>query len=124
MKPCRLCKIEKPLSEYHKSGQRYADGHRSDCKACVSLRPRQVRTEYNKRKWLEHQAFVNTLKDVPCYDCGNRFPTVCMDFDHRDPSQKVFQISDASLVHRVKVLAEIAKCDVVCANCHRIRTHG
>jgi hypothetical protein len=46
-----------------------------------------------------------------------------MDFDHRDGSSKLGNI--ASLVKRwswKRLLAEIEKCDIICANCHRIRT--
>ena len=47
-----------------------------------------------------------------------------MDFDHRDPSAKTMQVSD--LVGKSKswsrIAEEIAKCDLVCANCHRIRS--
>jgi hypothetical protein len=46
-----------------------------------------------------------------------------MDFDHRDPSTKGFTVS--RMVGRATIeaiLAEIAKCDIVCANCHRERT--
>lgn len=69
---------------------------------------------------------VAKLKDRPCADCGGRFPAVCMDFDHRDPAGKTAGI--AALVggkySMATILAEIEKCDLVCANCHRIRTHG
>ena len=47
-----------------------------------------------------------------------------MDFDHRDPSTKLFNLMTgrAMLMSDQKLMAEVAKCDVVCANCHRIRT--
>lgn len=60
---------------------------------------------------------------MPCMDCGGSFPIICMDFDHVR-GEKVGNVAD--LVKKNKpfdvILAEIAKCDVVCANCHRIRT--
>lgn len=64
------------------------------------------------------------LKSVPCMDCGKTFPTCCMDFDHVDPGTKTLAVSQAVRqgwsVERV--LEEVDKCEVVCANCHRIRT--
>ena len=49
---------------------------------------------------------------------------VCFDFDQRDPMQKSFQISAKSRdVAEATLQAEFAKCDLVCANCHRLRTH-
>ncbi len=47
-----------------------------------------------------------------------------MDLDHQTPKDKKFNLSDAGRSSTETVLAEIAKCDAVCANCHRERTHG
>ena len=62
--------------------------------------------------------------DTPCMDCGNNYPQECMDFDHRPGESKQNNVGTmVSHGHgRESVMAEIAKCDIVCANCHRIRT--
>lgn len=69
--------------------------------------------------------FLRAFKRRPCADCGETFPVWVMDFDHREPATKSFQLTDggALLKSRDIVLAEVAKCDVVCANCHAIRTY-
>jgi len=71
------------------------------------------------------RAIVDDIKSVPCMDCGGTFPPIAMQFDHKDPSQKLDSV--ARLVNNThsleKVLAEIEKCDIVCANCHLIRTY-
>ncbi len=73
--------------------------------------------ERDKRRQL-----IIKLKSVPCADCGKKYPYFVMDFDHRDPSQKLFTVS-AMGTRSIKILLrEIAKCDIVCANCHRIRS--
>lgn len=72
---------------------------------------------YNDRR-----DFVNKSKDIPCADCGKKYPLYCMDFDHVR-GEKEFQLSSSSSRSYQKIIAEIAKCDVVCAVCHRIRTH-
>jgi len=67
--------------------------------------------------------YINTLKSVPCMDCKVSYPAFVMDFDHRDPKEKVAEIG--VMIQRgswSKLKLEIAKCDIVCANCHRIRT--
>lgn len=46
---------------------------------------------------------------------------VAFDFDHRDRSDKRDVIS--SLRDRASILAEMAKCDLLCAFCHRLKTH-
>ena len=67
--------------------------------------------------WLRYEAAKRA-------SCEDSFPIVCMDFDHRPGETKVRSVS--SLVHQGKpwivVKREIDKCDLVCANCHRIRT--
>jgi hypothetical protein len=69
-------------------------------------------------------ALVKQLKGEPCADCGQRFDPVCMDFDHRPGEQKRTEVSRiaAEWPSMAVLLAEIAKCDLVCANCHRLRT--
>jgi hypothetical protein len=64
-------------------------------------------------------------KSKPCADCDIQYPPYVMDFDHLDGETKEFGISYMRR-HRMafdKIEAEIAKCEVVCANCHRERTN-
>lgn len=80
----------------------------------------------NRRARHERYAKIQALKVAsPCLDCGKSFPYVVMDFDHRDPSTKVAEVP--VLVKNGaawdRVLEEIAKCDLVCACCHRLRTY-
>ena len=82
-----------------------------------------VRVTTRQRVTLE---FLRDLRRVPCMDCGRVFLPHQMDFDHRDPSAKSFNVttSRAMLMTRARLAAEIAKCDIVCANCHAIRTYA
>ena len=68
--------------------------------------------------------WLRDLRCVPCMDCGNTYPPYVMDFDHRDPATKLFSLlaDKALLKNHDALLAEVAKCDVVCANCHAVRT--
>jgi|SRR5580698_8088740 hypothetical protein len=68
------------------------------------------------------QNYIDRTKDNPCMDCGVKYPPYCMDFDHRDPQDKVDNVSVLKKGSLNKVKAEIAKCDLVCATCHRKRT--
>ncbi len=65
---------------------------------------------------------INALKNKPCMDCHNSFPPECMDFDHRPGTIKFRKINTLSRYSRSRLFNEITKCDLVCANCHRIRT--
>ena len=62
-------------------------------------------------------------KSKPCLDCGGYFHPEAMDFDHREGEEKSFCISyTGKRIGKGRLLSELAKCDLVCANCHRVRT--
>lgn len=82
----------------------------------------QMLRDSTQRSKQKHYEKLNLLKSAPCLDCKECFHPVCMDFDHRDPSAKVRDISRMMGSPWEKVLSEVAKCDLICANCHRIRT--
>ena len=76
----------------------------------------------SQRLWRkERRRKIDEIKDVPCLDCGCRFPPECMDFDHL--KDKIGNISKMSTKNNWDdVLLEIEKCEVICANCHRMRS--
>lgn len=82
-------------------------------------------------KWLDAgkkasalKAWMIELKSKPCTDCGETFPVCCMDFDHVKPGTKVYNVGSMFAHHysREKIQAELDNCELVCSNCHRIRT--
>jgi hypothetical protein len=130
MKVCPKCQQQVPLSEF---GVRRNGKPQHWCRACHCKYQREY---YGRRKpyYLELQnqrvernrRRIREAKDVPCADCGRQFPHYVMDFDHRPGQNKCFNLSIAAGQPRLsweRMEAEIAKCDVVCANCHRERTH-
>lgn len=59
-----------------------------------------------------------------CLDCGYEGPAFMYDFDHRDPETKSFGIAKGGITRSYAAFYEESlKCDLVCANCHRYRTH-
>lgn len=85
---------------------------------------RRLCSESKKARKARNKAFIDELKAHPCTDCGRSFPPVAMDFDHLDATLKEDKVSKlATRAVSLQVLAaEIAKCELVCAVCHRIRT--
>jgi len=76
---------------------------------------------YALARYAQRHAIVDALKAVPCEDCGGTFPPECMDFDHVRGAKRG-EVSDLLLGSLERLLDEIAKCDIICANCHRTRT--
>lgn len=62
------------------------------------------------------------LKNRPCTDCHGWFEACQMDFDHRPGTEKVRNVAAMRGCSLKRLLEEIKKCDLVCANCHRLRT--
>jgi hypothetical protein len=85
------------------------------------LKHRTERLNKNKRIKEENYKVINDIKSRPCADCGNTFPAPCMDFDHVR-GLKRFTIAQRMITPLSTLLKEIEKCDIVCSNCHRMRT--
>ena len=77
----------------------------------------------DRQKYELKRALIIESKNKPCADCGLEYPPYVMDFDHRPDEEKLFNISTNGNKSVERVRQEIEKCDVVCANCHRERTH-
>lgn len=78
--------------------------------------------ERNKKRINEFRQIIVEAKSVPCTDCKKSYPSYVMHFDHlRDKSFTIGMLNKISSVKRL--LEEIEKCEVVCANCHAERTH-
>lgn len=79
----------------------------------------------NERYRKQLVAVCRKAKDCACADCGIHYPHWILEFDHLPGTKKLFTIG-AKIRHNISVetlLNEIAKCEVVCANCHRDRTY-
>lgn len=132
-KRCSRCRETKPLDQFAlknpRTGLRVAW-----CRECTRAygreHYRQNRDAYLRRSRArrpgDHEgvrrAVAAYLREHPCIDCGER-DILLLDFDHRDRASKrasVGRLISASSL--AVVMAEIAKCDVRCAKCHRLRT--
>lgn len=130
MKRCFKCKKKKTLDNFSKNSSR-KDGLSGQCKSCHKIL-RKIHYENNKDKVFKQVAsrkdsykeWYKSLKDNPCMDCGRKYPYYVMDFDHRE--NKKFSLSQCVSrgYNKERILNEISKCDLVCANCHRERTHN
>ena len=127
---CRTCKTEKSITEY---GIRRAskDGLMTQCKQCNKLAQKSQYSK-NKKYYLDRnreqrsnnrERYKHYKSNTPCSRCGGVFPNCVMDFDHRDPTEKKHCVAQMMGYSWGRILEEIAKCDLLCANCHRIKTY-
>ena len=128
VKRCCTCKQIKPLEEFNRM-TRSKDGRQGSCRDCNKAyhyanwdrhmaqirRRRKALTLRNQRRMVEY------LRAHPCVDCGET-DILVLEFDHlRDKTANVGTLLMRRSEWR-RILEEIAKCEVVCANCHRRRT--
>ena len=84
------------------------------CQPCFLSKQRKE--QQARRQWM------NDYKtERGCVDCGYNTHPAALDFDHVRGTKK-FCIGHRVKCSRKKLLPEMAKCDIVCANCHRVRT--
>lgn len=77
---------------------------------------------HRQRSVAEVSELLRATREQPCADCGQQYPWYVMEFDHVR-GEKKFNIGGAHGVGIKKLATEIEKCEIVCANCHRARTH-
>lgn len=137
-KTCNKCGHRKDVKLFSNDREK-PDGKCTLCKKCQKLYHDKYNHKYyrknrkrelarlkaaNAKREKELLAYINKQKDKPCVDCGNKYHIWQMDFDHRDGKTKLHNVSGIQrFLSKKKILEEIKKCDLVCANCHRDRTH-
>lgn len=129
MRECKKCFILKPETEF---GRKTKTQLHSYCKPCVRQHSKEhyrnntkgYRDRIDAKKSFLRKLLIDLKNDKACMDCGIIYPYYVMDFDHRDASTKIAEVSKlVSNGELQALLDEIAKCDLVCANCHRRRTY-
>lgn len=130
---CSNCKTEKNLDEFNKDKNKKGGvGH--VCKDCNKKYMRAYYTN-NKQYFLKdsfkrktqnkntnRQKMYEYLSNCSCTDCGNNDIRV-LEFDHI--GDKEFSVNQLLQEGRgwKRIMEEIQKCEVVCSNCHKIRTY-
>lgn len=126
MKVCTKCGVEKDLRHFTPD-PRYNGGRRHQCSACRNrARSPEDQARWRHRTRRAYRAWLGDVKEkAGCCDCppGTWWPREALDFDHvPGRGAKEFELGHGHNRTEDAVLAEMQKCDVVCANHHRIRT--
>jgi hypothetical protein len=130
---CTGCETELDISEFHPNNTKH-DGLQTQCKKCRALYNKEHykknRDIYVRRRDLHRKETQDFLRDFKkkskCKECGeDRW--VCLDFHHRDPEEKngnLYELSNKQGYSIARLQEEINKCDILCANCHRVLHWG
>lgn len=127
-KRCGRCGAVKPLVEFHRRRtgyQTWCKGCRREYDAAYHAETRDLRLEQKRAAHERFRTWYLALKQGrPCTDCGGKFHSAAMVWDHLPEHEKVGDLGNMVGKHsRRRILEEIAKCEFVCANCHAVRTH-
>ena len=116
IRECKHCGLEKPFEEFPKSG--YKNFRRHACAKCY-YKHNTLQNMLRVRAWFE-----GYKKMQECQECGIDDFRV-LEFHHREDEEKAGNVSDmvGKGFSKQTLITEINKCDVVCANCHRIITY-
>jgi hypothetical protein len=138
VKICTVCGLSKDPSDYFYRNKHSEKLH-AQCKQCY-LEKRRLKwkeyyykhgSKYRENATIRNRKLKNKLRsqmleylsDKSCLNCGISDVRV-LDFDHIDPLTKSFSIARAiaDITSWDKILIEIDKCQILCANCHKIKT--
>jgi len=129
LKRCSACKEDLPVELFHKNKAK-KDGLAHCCTPCQKVYAKQ-HYEANKSQYFQRNQrtrkrakakLMEQKADTPCTDCGQKFHPYIMEFDHLDPSTKISAIGRMNAASGRTFTEELAKCELVCANCHKLRT--
>lgn len=113
-KICTKCKSKKCLSEFYQQSDR--KNGQSYCKSCFN--------DYCQERWINKKINAIEYKGGCCQDCKLSLKDThysVFEFHHLDPSKKDADWTKLRLTSGDKIKAELEKCVLLCANCHRIR---
>ena len=127
LRPCGKCGARLPVDMFHRRGP---SGYIAWCKPCrktydaaYERRRRPLRMLQKRKRNALAVAWMREVKSRPCADCGNQFHPAAMTFDHLPGTTKrkdVAALVGGGMTRAAR--AEIEKCELVCANCHAVRT--
>lgn len=116
IRSCKKCNTKKNEENFTllKTGYRH-----SYCKRCLRDYNRNLTERRGKSR---NDVFLEEVKESsPCVDCGKKYRYWVMDFDHVR-GEKYLSVNKLRNRNMESLKSEIEKCDLVCANCHRVRT--
>jgi hypothetical protein len=112
-KICSRCKLPHDNDNFYKKGK---DNLQPYCKSCHN--------QIFSQRWTDRKIWAISYKGSKCNDCNISYPETpyqVFDFHHLEPNHKDMDWSKIRLTSKDKMIVELDKCVLLCANCHRIR---
>ena len=108
---CSRCEEDKPVSEFY--FRRTEGRHHAYCKRCHN--------RYTHERFKQRKARAIAYKGGICADCRGTFHYAVFEFHHTDPTRKELTGNQLKRLAWETVKAELDHCELLCANCHRLR---
>lgn len=111
MKQCSKCRHTKPETEFY--FRKTENRLQTYCKSCFN--------SYCIKRWSDRKLAVIEQFGGKCFDCSLTYHPAVYDFHHLSPVLKEATWDKMRLMSESKMQAELSKCVMLCANCHRLR---
>jgi hypothetical protein len=113
---------KKYAKAYHQAHKESRIRKTKEWQAAHEDRDKIRRRKVHKETYPERHALIDAIKlEAGCADCGYNEYACGLDFHHRDPATKTAPVSNLLKASIPRLMTEIAKCEVICAICHRVR---
>ena len=111
-KQCSICGLEKPLTDFAFRNKTKGT-YRTNCRQCQS---EIMKAHYDRNK----EILDKTKEGKSCAKCGYNRCAEALEYHHTDPNSKIDTVARLATHSNIEAaLAEIEKCSILCANCHR-----
>lgn len=127
-KQCSKCKLIIPIHGFYSRGGNQSHLLSSHCRFCrlkkMVGKPKNpiVVTKQRFTRQRRHKKIIVEMLGGKCIRCGYNRCIAALDFDHIDPSIKIFEVGSHSNYSLKRLIPEAMKCQLLCANCHREKT--
>ena len=113
MKTCTKCNVTKSSTDFYFKGKKSNGKLQSECKVCFNT--------WMSHRWMNYKEKLIKTKNINscCSICGYNKCIAALEFHHLESEEKDFNISKGYSYSFKRLVAELSKCILVCANCHR-----
>lgn len=127
-KICKKCNLLQPFTNYY-SNKALPDGKNIWCKTCWSKYNTKRYHDDKQKSRKRNEDFISrnrtalwqVLLNSKCKNCQISDPLI-LEFDHIDTENKLFGVGALARISKDKMLEEIKKCEILCRNCHTVKT--